>query len=228
MCGCGNGAASVAARRSESLCGVVGGHGIVRRVRMRWRGWRGSRGCDVEGLGQGVVGELDVDLTGALAVVREAEPAIVLPLRKSWREVDGGAPDIVGFLVGSVAHEFECVGRRTVVDDFELHLLVPKRCGSAASVWQCAEPGAVDAYLSDGVLCVVRALACEMPALEHDADQRAAVPQHGRRQGRGAVGGSWMTKRFDRRGRLGAAALGGGRGTRCGCCERVCERRAAW
>lgn len=168
---------------------------------MRWRGWRGSRGCDVEGLGQGVVGELDVDLTGALAVVREAEPAIVLPLRKSWREVDGGAPDIVGFLVGSVAHEFECVGRCTVVDDFELHLLVPKRCGSAASVWQCAEPGAVDAYLSDGVLCVVRALACEMPALEHDADQRAAVPQHGCRQGRG---------------------------TRCGCCERVCERRAAW
>ena len=120
------------------------------------------------------------------------------------------------------------MGRCTVVDDFELHLLVPKRCGSAASVWQCAEPGAVDAYLSDGVLCVVRALACEMPALEHDADQRAAVPQHGCRQGRGAVGGSWMTKRFDRRGRLGGAALGGGRGTRCGCCERVCERRAAW
>lgn len=77
---------------------------------MRWRGWRGSRGCDVEGLGQGVVGEFHVNLTGALAVVCEAEPAIVLPLRKSWREVDGGAPDIVGFLVGSVAHEFEGVG----------------------------------------------------------------------------------------------------------------------
>ena len=110
MCGCGNGAPSVAARRSESLCGVVGGRGIVRRVLMRWRGWRGSRGRDDEGLGQGVVGEFHVNLTGALAVVCEAEPAIVLPLRKSWREVDGGAPDIVGFLVGSVAHEFEGVG----------------------------------------------------------------------------------------------------------------------
>ena len=95
---------------------------------MRWRGWRGSRGRDDEGLGQGVVGEFHVNLTGALAVVCEAEPAIVLPLRKSWRE--------------------------------------------------------------------------------HDADQRAAVPQHGRCQGRGAVGGSGMTKRFDRRGRHGGPRWG--------------------
>lgn len=176
---------------------------------MRWRGWRGrggSRGCDDEGLGQGIVGELHVDVTGALALVREAEPAVVLSLGESWREVDSGAPDIVWLLVGSVAHELECVGRSTVVDDLELHLFVPQRRGSAASVWQCAEPGSVDAYFGYGVLCVVRALECEMPAVEHDADQRAAVLLHGRRQGwRGRRG---MTKLFDRRGCLGGPRVG--------------------